>query len=90
MGIGVATCGEFAQDYRRNPSQAEIDYFNWAQGYMSGANVRGDFNLEHNLSAWFLDQQREFLRRYCNEHPLANYYSAVIELYGSLPLSHPK
>ena len=40
MGMGIATCGEFASHYRAEPAATEGDFFIWAQGYMSGINFR--------------------------------------------------
>ena len=38
MGYGVTTCAQFAQYYQTNVV-VEQEYFNWAQGYMSGVNT---------------------------------------------------
>jgi hypothetical protein len=33
-----------------------------------------------------LDAQTRSLREYCDEHPLAQFIKAVLDLYGKLPL----
>jgi hypothetical protein len=38
MGFGTATWALFANIYKDNPERTEINFFAWAQGYMSGWN----------------------------------------------------
>jgi hypothetical protein len=37
-GYGAATCAQFAEIYRQNPSNARTMFIGWAQGFMSGLN----------------------------------------------------
>jgi hypothetical protein len=39
MGLGSASCGKFAEIFRLGPSRAEEEFFDWAQGFMSGLNM---------------------------------------------------
>jgi hypothetical protein len=87
-GPGVRTCGEFAFDYRVNLN-TENTYFDWAEGFMSGMN-RTDVMNDHtakNIMALSTADQKQVIRNYCNEHPLAPYWEAVIDLYDRLPHS---
>jgi hypothetical protein len=82
MGFGTATCAQFAEIYRDNPSTTEIQFFAWAQGYMSGRNVAQIKQSRPyvNLSLLQTQTQRGLLLHYCNHHPLAHYIDAVDEL----------
>ena len=99
-GAGGTTCAVFASRYKENIEKVENVYFTWAQGFMSGLNTGliashsetpdlhpNDFDTE--------DQQR-YIRHYCDQHPLADYYAAVMDLYmemrekQGLPLWPPK
>jgi hypothetical protein len=88
MGMGAETCGKFSEEYKARGEDAEFDYFNWAQGFMSGMNVmsvteKKDFR---NLAAKSIPEQRASIRDYCNTRPLAYFKDAVVALYGSLPI----
>ena len=86
MGVGYMTCTQFADFYKDDAEGVETGFFNWAQGFMSGVNF-GNFTDEHavagktvNLAAMELKEQKAFLRRYCDQHPLAQYVDAVLHL----------
>ena len=56
---------------------------------MSGMN-RTDVMNDHtakNIMALSTADQKQVIRSYCNEHPLAPYWEAVIGLYNKLPNS---
>jgi hypothetical protein len=52
---------------------------NWV-GVMSGHTAK-------NIMALSVADQKQVIRNYCNEHPLAPYWEAVIDLYNKLPNS---
>jgi hypothetical protein len=87
IGAGAISCGKFAEQYRSHPEQTETIYVIWAQGFISGVNAilypQGKFV---DLQAKTLEEWKAFLRRYCNEHPLASYGSGVFELMSTLPV----
>jgi hypothetical protein len=86
QGAGTATCGEFAQVYRLDPSRTELVFGSWAQGFVSGQNrVTLHSGRYVDLSENKIEGQNAYLRRYCDEHPLAPFYKGVIEYYGTLP-----
>ena len=92
MGVGTSTCGEFAEHYRDSPSLWENVYFAWAQGFMTGMNLASAaFNdgANRDLSSIPLDQQRRFLRNYCNDHPLAIYEQGVLALLPTFKPGQP-
>jgi hypothetical protein len=85
-GYGASSCGDFAIKYRATPDLAEIGYFSWAQGWMSGMNASRAFSgfVTKNLASMSTEQQRMTIRKYCNDHPLANFLTAVSNLYFQL------
>jgi hypothetical protein len=91
-GLGGNTCGQFAQDYKENPKLWELMYFTWATGFMSGLNVgmAAATNSSQNLGSKPIDEQQQFLRTYCDAHPLASYETAAFALARTLGPDHPK
>jgi hypothetical protein len=87
-GVGVRTCAQFTQDYKNNPANAETIYTNWALGFLSGMNAAADAigNPRRDLEAISSDNKRQFMRDYCDEHPLQLYLGGVLQLGLSLPL----
>jgi hypothetical protein len=84
-GIGNTSCAQFAELYREAPDDTETLYYSWAQGVMSGLNVslrgaRADL-LPHNFDA---DDQKAYMRRFCDKRPSAFYIDAVMDLYATL------
>jgi hypothetical protein len=94
FGAGAQTCAQFAQHYRRSPSQSEDMYFSWAQGFMSSLNMVNP-NLRQprsvrDLAAWSVNRQQFYLRDYCDQHPLTLFAAAVIEMFKLLPVIPPQ
>jgi hypothetical protein len=89
QGFGGLTCGEFAKHYAIAPD-IEDSYFAWAQGFMSATNLATvtASHVYRNLGASTTKAQMSFLRNYCDQHPLADYESAVMELLRSLPMNN--
>jgi hypothetical protein len=87
MGEGALSCATFGQDYSRAPTVAEDNYFGWAQGYMSGLNALWNRagGKQRILNAKTTDEQKKFIRDWCNKHPLADYSEAVLQLVYTLP-----
>jgi hypothetical protein len=85
-GVGAISCGTLSQDYRQNPTQTENMMMTWAQGFMSGENIALPPGHYRDLQAMTLEAQESFLRNYCDEHPMAEFIKAAIELYLKLPM----
>jgi hypothetical protein len=85
MGVGATSCGKIADNYRQNPTLWEGLMLTWAQGFMSGANtgLNGEYR---DLNALSVDAQKQSLLSYCDQHPMAEFIKAAIELYLKLPL----
>jgi hypothetical protein len=62
-GMGISECPEFLQHVRENPDM-EISYFTWAQGVLSGWNIRAmaDKRDVLNLALLTPDQQQAHVR----------------------------
>jgi len=55
---------------------------------MSGENTK-QFAIDgqyRDLGAMTVEAQTQSLTSYCNEHPMAQFVKAVLDLYGKLPL----
>jgi len=89
MGAGASTCAEFAKLYQRNPGEYEYVYFHWAQGFMSAFNELASKESRRNLDGMNASEEMRYLRNYCSEHPLDEYYKAVVHLYAGLPRFYP-
>jgi hypothetical protein len=87
MGFGTLTCGEFAQHYRQSV-EFENYYFTWAQGYMTAMNIGISIQKHQfrDLASRPVNDEKTSIRLYCNNHPLAEYLSAIMDLYNSLPI----
>jgi hypothetical protein len=85
-GLGATACGKLAQDYRQNPTLIETGMMTWAQGFMSGANASLTNGQYRDLQAMTIEAQEARLRSYCDEHPMAEFVKAAIDLYFKLPL----
>lgn len=91
FGAGAASCGEFAEIYQRDPDGAQLYYFSWVQGYLSGvytfavASARTPGKLERLLPS-SVDHEEWFrhMRRFCDARPLANIYEAAFDLMQKL------
>jgi hypothetical protein len=87
VGLGAATCLQFNEDIRLNPS-VQRDYLAWGQGYMSGILMGRppgvDQGLDLNPPTFDMINQLHFLRDYCAENTSANFADAVEALYKRL------
>jgi hypothetical protein len=86
MGPGAATCGVFAQEYRRDPVRVEVEFFYWAAGFMSASNIwRGLDGLPAvDLRRLDWDLQKRHIRNFCDANPLKDYVDAAVDLYRKM------
>lgn len=86
-GIGSQTCAQFAEQYRGSPQTADLAYMSWAQGFTTGFNfsLAGSKNVFRDLDTKSFETQATYLRQYCNDHPLATFFQAVVDLFSTLP-----
>jgi len=86
-GIGATACGKIAQDYPKNPTGFDKMMLGWAQGFMSGVNMASLQNGQYrDMAAMTIEAQEASLRSYCDEHPMAEFWKAVMDLYFKFPL----
>jgi hypothetical protein len=92
MGLGTGTCAQFAELRRVTPERAETYFFDWAQGYLSGWNaaqlVQG--KPYRDLNGMTVDEQRAFLRRYCEDNPDSTYFHGVVRLQQQFEMITPQ
>ena len=88
MGFGTSTCTQFANQYKSDPQWAETNYFTWAQGFMSGWNMAQVAAKQPtvNLAAMSAAMQQQDIRSYCDQHPLASFIHATLNLLATLRL----
>ena len=88
-GVGVRTCAQFAKDYKNAPENTETVYNNWALGFLTGFNVAAQAadRPQRDLEAMSFEDKKQFIRDYCDQHPLQPYLGGVIKLLGTLPVS---
>ena len=84
--MGTSECPQFLQHVRENPDILETTYFTWAQGVLSGWNMRAmaDKRDVLNLALMAPDQQQAHVREYCEKHPDSAYFVAVFDLIKTL------
>jgi hypothetical protein len=89
MGIGSSTCAQYLNLYRLDPNGTEQAYFDWAQGFLSGWNL-GRMDAKKpviDLASISIVSQQEYLRSYCDKHPLSDFASGVLTLITRLKVS---
>ena len=88
MGAGTKSCAVFARTYKDKPKTADMIYFSWAQGYMSGVNLAAGINNKDyrpaNLNAMTVAAQQRFIRDFCDRNPLKDFREAVDTLLGNI------
>jgi hypothetical protein len=93
-GAGITSCATFAEQYRSyrsSPEVVELVYFAWAQGFMAGLNATDikATGRARDISSITSDEQKGYLRSYCDAHPLSEYMYAVWDLYMKLEVAKP-
>jgi hypothetical protein len=83
IGAGGASCAEYGKAYQKEPERIDQAFLSWAQGYLTGVNSRTDFYFD--LGGKSPRDMLLFLRKYCNDHPLANFMEATEALLKLLP-----
>lgn len=86
VGLGARTCAEFAKDYLEAHDVAEPLYFTYTQGYMTALAMLFEALKKPtvNLVAWPPDRQKAHVRRFCSEHPDAEFAFAAQNLFEAL------
>jgi hypothetical protein len=95
-GFGSGTCADYANAARLDQTEADLMFFTWAQGYLSGVNMERLLKRQPvlNLSDDHYQNaaQLTFLHAYCNQHPLAPFMTAVLalsqDMWRTVPAIH--
>jgi hypothetical protein len=92
-GVGTSSCSEVLRYYSKaNPAGVELVFFSWAQGFMAGWNVglADQKDLKIDLSMMNDDDQKKYLREYCDQHPMKKYVDGVVALMGQIKHARTK
>ena len=83
VGAGAFSCGKFIAG---DDWSSRAVFFAWAQGYLSGLNVKYflDVSASGSTDLDDTDGQKVWLLNYCRENPLDLYFSAVNSLWVAL------
>jgi len=82
-GPGAMSCGKFIAE---DDWSSRAVFFTWAQGYLTGLNVKYFFDVSAPGSTDLQDTdgQEVWLLNYCRENPLDLYFGAVNNLWAAL------
>ena len=93
MGLGATSCGKFAELYRMDATRADEEFIDWVQGFMSGLNMALLLDkppgLTKNLAAKSVKDHQQWMRTYCDQHPLSSVEQGALQLFFSLPNNPP-
>jgi len=86
-GAGARSCAEIAKFSSQYPDQTSAMMLSWGQGYMSGLNVAGGASGREmrDLAGMNTKDAEWVIRNYCDQHPMSDLATAVMELYKTLP-----
>jgi hypothetical protein len=88
IGAGTATCAQYAESYKRSPSNVDAVFMSWAQGLLSGWTMSLLANGDHttkNLSSKTPEQMAQHIHAYCDANPLKPFFLAAVDFHESLP-----
>jgi hypothetical protein len=85
VGLGMTSCAQFIA--KAHSPAVEDNYFEWAQGNMTGRNAMFGFTNTgpKDLMGIPFKDQKALIRDYCIKHPIAEYEVAVSAVFFSLP-----
>ncbi len=83
-GAGISACAEFTRDRER--PEVEALFFSWTEGFLSGWNmgVPDDSGFAVDMSGLSRDEQKQFMRDYCEASPTKRYLEGVTALMSRL------
>jgi len=86
-GPGISPCSQY--NASRDDEKEEHVFFSWAEGFLTGYNMRAKSAEMVELSALTAGQQLQFVRNFCDRYPDKRYIEAVLaliqELRGNMP-----
>ncbi|HEY5064326.1 MAG TPA: hypothetical protein VIJ04_05775 [Xanthobacteraceae bacterium] len=81
-GPGISPCSQYNASLGNE--KEEFVFYSWADGFLTGYNVRSGNGQMVELSALSDRQQLKFVRDFCAEHPDKRYVEAVLALIQAL------
>jgi hypothetical protein len=79
-GAGAASCAQFMAH-----PQFEDLFFSWAQGFMTGLNIRPDTRTNKNIWEQSSKLQKAEIYEYCRNHLTDSYMMAIFKMFENLP-----
>jgi hypothetical protein len=90
MGAGTATCGQYAEAYKKSPPNTEIAFMSWVGGFLSGMNMSAYLKGQPLKNLGTPEEEKQHLHSYCDAHPLNDLVQATLDVYQSLPILNPQ
>jgi hypothetical protein len=81
-GPGISPCSQYNASH--GDEKEEFVFMSWAEGFLTGYNMRTKSAEMVELSALTGGQQLQFVRDYCDQHPDKQYIEAVLALIQAL------
>jgi hypothetical protein len=83
-GVGIYSCSEFTKALEKPGLEAV--FFTWVQGFVTGWNmgVPDDSGFSVDMSGLSQDEQKQFMRDYCEANPTKRYLEGVTALLSRL------
>ena len=84
VGTGAFSCGKFLEDKQQFATLLDAEYFAWAQGFLSGLNVKYFLSRESATDLSDHEALELWIENYCGENPLDSYVTATTKLWREL------
>lgn len=81
-GPGISPCSQYTAS--RDDEKEEHVFYSWAEGFLTGYNMKAKSADMVELSALTAAQQLQFLRGYCDQNPDKKFVEAVLALVQAL------
>lgn len=81
-GMGARPCSDFTKLIQR-PDFEDV-FYTWAQGFLTGFNMAAPEGQAVLLTPMTRDQQKRFLREFCDQNPAKPYIFGVSALIARL------
>jgi hypothetical protein len=76
IGVGIDSCGRYAEVYKQYGKSGKDTFLEWAFGYLT-ANNAAQARDNANQMQVRQDTVVRLIDQYCDEHPLATFLNAV-------------
>lgn len=86
MGIGAATCADYAKGYQENPALIKSEMVTWSLGYLTAMNAMayGQTGKWKNLDPLTPNTIISAANNYCADNPLRSWSEGIYIFFNSL------